>query len=124
MIKVKDLPDECTQELSEKEEIANRQKKLIDSVYQKAEKRYNELERNYNDSGSGRTRTSMYWWEDIMNVCQLAEYAITADCPKCADRKRDIQNLIHKYRAKSQMDSTVRIEDVINDLEEFLEWYK
>jgi hypothetical protein len=124
MIKVDDIEVQNINDLKEVDIIADRQKQLIDRVYQKAEKRYNELEETYNVTGNGRTANTMYWWNDIMRVCRLAEYAIKADCPKCTDRKRDIKNLIHKYRSRSQTDSTIKIQDVINDLEEFLRWYK
>lgn len=124
MIKVGDIEVKNSNDLKEVDEITDRQKSLINRVYQKAEKRFNALEENYNETGNGRTRTSMYQYEDVMRVCELAKYAIEADCPKCTDRKRDIKNLIHKYRTEAQVSSTIKIDTVISDLDEFLRWYK
>lgn len=76
MIKAGDVEVRNNADLKEVDAIVNRQKQLIDRVYQKAEKRFNALEENYNETGNGRTRTSMYQYVDIMRVCELAKYAI------------------------------------------------
>ena len=91
-----------SEEVREQDHIAQVQLRMIDKIYADAEKRYEELEHNYNDTGSNSTYRTMTKYENIKRVCELARYAVTTDCPKCAQKKREIRNLIGNYEARAE----------------------
>lgn len=61
------------------------------------EKRYQELEANYNCTGSERTCNTMHKYDDLIQIIRLARQQLNGQCHSCERHDRDINNAIKKY---------------------------
>lgn len=96
----------------------NHQLKLIRDIQNKAQKKYDELEANYNDTGSSSTYRTMHYYDDLITVCRLAVEAVNRSCSHCDQHERTAKSLIKKYQdAKAtNMADILTFDNVIADL--------
>lgn len=57
------------------------------------------FERNYQDTGSARTRNTIYKYEDMIAVICLARNYLNQHCAGCERHRRNVKNLIERYEA-------------------------
>lgn len=91
-------------------EQRERQLKMIRDIQNKAEKKYNNLEANYNDTGSENTYRSMHYYDNLIKICQLAADAIKGNCSRCEAHKNTAEMFVKKY----QDAKTLNMTDVLN----------
>lgn len=89
----------------------------IRKIRDKAEKRYNELEANYNDTGSSSTYRSMKYYEDLLNICDMARKSVEGVCSRCESHRRAADVFIKKYQEAKASDLTdiLTFDNVIAD---------
>ncbi len=79
-------------------EIKERKRKIILKKLKEAQQRYDEAERNYQDTGSASTMRTMHRHEDMIMICELAIQALDNVCGKCESRKRTAGCAVSKYK--------------------------
>lgn len=84
--------------------------KLLDKYQIEFEKKYRELEANYNCTGSERTLKTMYKYADLIKIIQLAREQLNGQCHSCERHDRNINSAIKKY----EMYKSTNIKDFEN----------
>lgn len=79
-------------------EIKERKRNLILKKLKEAQQRYDEAERNYQDTGSASTMRTMHRHEDMIMICELALQALDNVCGKCENRRRNAGYTVNKYK--------------------------
>ncbi|MDE7365151.1 MAG: hypothetical protein K2N27_09800 [Ruminococcus sp.] len=86
--------DEIRCETERKEQ----KRKIIQKKLDEAQHRYDEAERNYQDTGSSSAMRTMHRNEDIMMICRLALQALDNVCGTCENRRRNAKYAVNKYK--------------------------
>ena len=96
----------------------------IKKVLEKSEKKYTDLETNYNCTGSPSTYRTMQHYKDLIDICEMALQTVRGSCPYCESHKRTARNFAKKYRdAKAVgMTDVLNFDEVISDFEQCI-WY-
>ncbi len=98
-------------------EIKERKRKIILKKLKEAQQRYDEAERNYQDTGSASTMRTMHRHEDMIMICELAIQALDNVCGKCESRKRTAGCAVNKYKEakKSGNNDALNFDNIIAD---------
>lgn len=99
----------------------------IDAAYlSKLQEQYEaklaEFERNYQDTGSAKTRNTIYKYEDMTEVIRLARNYLDQHCVGCERHRRNVKNLIERYEAyrNQRMMDFENFNKFIDDLKDLL----
>ncbi len=98
--------DESRYETERKEQ----NRKIIQKKLDEAQHRYDEAERNYQDTGSSSAMRTMHRNEDIMMICRLALQALDNVCGTCENRRRNAKYAVNKYKEAKESGNN----DVLN----------
>lgn len=91
--------DSIRYETEEKE----RKRNIVLKKFKEAQKKYDEAERNYQDTGSASTMRTMYRHEDMMMICELALQALDNVCEKCESHRRKARYAVDKYKTAKKL---------------------
>ena len=82
------------------------------------EKKYSELELNYNCTGSAHTCNTMHKYDDLIQIIRLARQQLNGVCHSCERHDRNIDNAIKKYEMyqKTNMTDFENFEEFISEL--------
>ena len=109
---------ENIEQLDDLVDTQKRELSLIGKVYDRAKRHADELQRTYDDTGSGRTYSSLCQYRDIMRVCDLAECAARRSCDRCEQRRREISAAIRTFEARANAnDGKLDANEVLRELE-------
>ncbi|MBP1560399.1 MAG: hypothetical protein J6C96_04045 [Oscillospiraceae bacterium] len=92
--------------------------KLLDKYQIEFEKKYRELEANYNSTGSLHTYNTMHKYDDLIQIIRLARQQLNGRCHSCERHDRNIDNTIKKYEMyqKTNMTGFENFEEFISEL--------
>ncbi len=110
-------------EWTEEDEISSQsafnelKRKRIKKIFEKAEKKYFELEANYNCTGSSSTYRTMQYYNDIMEICRLALQTVDKNCSRCESHRRTARRFVNKYREAKSNNFTdmLNFDSIIDD---------
>lgn len=91
-------------------------KRMIEDMKSKSQKRLEEHERNYQDTGSSRTYAAIVKNDNIITICNLALEAIDGNCHTCKRKNRLLDDMINRYKKLQETENTIDIEKVIHDI--------
>lgn len=99
-------------------ESKERKRKIILKKLEEAQRRYDEADRNYQDTGSSSCMRTMHRWKDMIMICELALQALNSVCGKCERQRKKIGNAIDKYRYAKEKDDKylLKFDRIIDDL--------
>lgn len=80
--------------------------KTLDKYQNEFEKKRQELELNYNNTGSARTYNSMHKYDDLIQIIRLARQQLDGRCSSCERHERNINASIKRY--KSYQDAEIK----------------
>lgn len=94
----------------------------LNKLQEQYEAKLAEFERNYQDTGSTRTRNTIYKYEDMIAVIRLARNCLDQHCVDCERHRRNVKNLIERYKAyrNQRMMDFESFDKFISDLEDIL----
>ncbi len=72
-------------------------KAYLDKLQEQYELKINELELNYQYTGSARTRNTIYKYRDLIEVIRMARNYLDQSCSGCERHRRSINDLIKRY---------------------------
>lgn len=98
-------------------ESKERKRKIILKKLEESQKRYDEADRNYQDTGSSSTMRTMRRNEDMIMICELALQALDSVCGKCERQRKKIGSAIDKYSFANEKNDTylLNFDRIIND---------
>lgn len=98
-------------------ESKERKKQIILKKLEEAQARYDEAERNYQDTGSSSTMRTMHRHEEMIMICELALQALNSVCGKCERQRKKIGSAIDKYSFANEKNDTYLLNfgRIIND---------
>lgn len=85
-------------EIRYESENKERKRKIILKKLRESQDRYDEAERNYQNTGSSSTMRTMHRHEDMIMICELALQALDNICGRCENRRRNAGYAVNKYR--------------------------
>jgi len=74
-------------------------KAYLNKLQEQYELKINELERNYQDTGSTRTQNTIYKYRDLIVVIRMARLYLDENCSGCERHRRSVADLIKRYEA-------------------------
>lgn len=74
-------------------------KAYLNKLQEQYELKVGELERNYQDTGSARTRNTIYKYRDLIEVIRMARNYLYQSCSGCERHRHNVANLIGQYEA-------------------------
>ena len=106
--------DEIRYEAENKE----RKRNVILKKLREAQDRYDEAERNYQDTGSSSTMRTMHRHEEMIMICGLALQALDNVCGKCESRRRNARYAVNKYKEAENAgnNDVLNFDNIIADL--------
>lgn len=98
-------------------ESKERKRKIILKKLEEAQRRYDEADRNYQDTGSSSCMRTMNRHNDMIMICGLALQALDSICGKCERQRKKIGDAIDKYRYAKEKDDRYLLDfdRIIND---------
>lgn len=78
--------------------------KALDKYQSEFEKKFHELESNYNSTGSLHTYNTMHKYDDLIQIIRLARQQLNGRCHSCERHDRNIDNAIKKYEMYKETD--------------------
>ena len=98
-------------------ENKERKRKVILKKLREAQDKYDEAERNYQDTGSSSTMRTMHRHEEMVMICGLALQALDNVCGKCESRRRNATYTVNKYKEaqKSGNNDLLDFDKIISD---------
>ena len=104
-------------EIKYESENKKRKRTVILKKLEEAQRRYDEAERNYQDTGSSSAMRTMHRNEDIMMICRLALQALDNVCRKCESRRRNAKYAVNKYKEakESGNNDVLNFDNIISD---------
>lgn len=98
-------------------ENKERKRKIILKKLRESQDRYDEAERNYQDTGSASTMRTMHRHEDMIMICELAIQALDNTCGNCERHRRNAGYTVNKYKeAKESCNNDVlNFDNIIAD---------
>lgn len=99
-----------------------RKRQIIMKKLEEAQRRYDEADRNYQDTGMSCCTRTMHRWEDMIMIFGLALQALDNVCGKCERQRKKIGNAIDKYRYAKEKDDTYLL-DFDRIIDDFVNLY-
>lgn len=98
-------------------ENKERKKKIVLKKLREAQDRYDEAERNYQETGSASTLRTMYRHEDMIMICRLALQALDNVCERCESHRRTAEYVVNKYKEakESGNNDVLDFDNIISD---------
>ena len=93
----------------------NRQRELIEKIRSNAQKHYDQNEENYQSAGSPGSYRAMSKWQDLLDVCSMAEASLETECSRCQQRYRNGKHFAQQLKArKADGANQIDIDEAIN----------
>lgn len=93
----------------------NWQHEKIKKIKTDAQKRYDAQYENYQCTGSPSAERAMRKWEDLLDVCRMAEESLKNECVRCDLRWKNGKSITDKLKEREQLgEETMKISEAID----------
>lgn len=93
----------------------NRQRELIEKTRSNAQKHFDQSEENYQSAGSPGSYRAMSKWQDLLDVCSMAEASLETECSRCQQRYRNGKHFAQQLRERKAVGvNQIDIDEAIN----------
>lgn len=87
-------------------EERNRQRELIEKIRQNAQKHYDHNEENYQSAGSPGSYRAMNKWQDLLDLCSIAQQSLDTECWRCQQRYRNGKQIAQQLKERQAVGVT------------------
>lgn len=93
----------------------------IEKLRAEAQKKYDTNYENYQSTGAPAQERACRRWEDVLEVCNLAESALDQTCVRCELRRKNARSMGERLEErKKQGETTISIDEAIGLAYQFM----
>lgn len=108
-------------EIKLREDRKNWQREKIRKIRDDAQKRYDTQYDNYQSTGAPSAERAMNKWQDLLDVCALAESGLNQSCIRCELRSKNARSRGKSLEERKKLgEKTISIDEAIGIAYEFI----
>ena len=108
-------------EIQLREDRKNWNREKIRKICEDAQKRYDTQYENYQSTGAPSAERAMRKWQDVLDVCALAEEALGQECIRCDLRRKNARSMGERLEErKKNGEITISIDEAIGLAYQFM----
>ncbi len=95
---------EITEEQEDRFRSTERERKaeLIERICKNAQKHYDQNEENYQSAGSPGSYRAMNKWQDLLDLCSIAQESLSTECWRCQQRYRHGKHIAQQLAERKE----------------------